>query len=65
LDTSLGKVNENLSQKQNLRKRAGSMAQVIELLPSKLEALGSIPCTTTATKTYSDTIVPKEYGSYL
>jgi hypothetical protein len=32
--------------KNNKRKRAGGMAQVVELLPSKCEALSSNPSTT-------------------
>jgi D-mannonate dehydratase len=37
--TSLGKVSETLSQKQNKNKRTGGIAQVVEHLPSKFNVL--------------------------
>jgi hypothetical protein len=40
--STLAKVNKSLSLKQNKHKRAGSVAQITECLPSKCEALGSI-----------------------
>jgi hypothetical protein len=41
----MGKVCKLLFQKQNKYKRAGSVGQVVEHLPSKLKALVSIPGT--------------------
>jgi hypothetical protein len=37
----LGKDSETLTQKQNTNRRAVGMAQVVEYLPGKAEALGS------------------------
>jgi hypothetical protein len=42
---SLGKVINTLSQKQNTNKRIMVVVQVVEYLPCKPEALGSIPGT--------------------
>jgi hypothetical protein len=43
---SPGKVKEALSQKQNVNKRAGSLALKVKCLPSACETLSSIPKTT-------------------
>jgi hypothetical protein len=42
---SLGKKQDPISKKTSQTKRAGDMAQVVDLLPSKWEALSSNPST--------------------
>jgi hypothetical protein len=46
IQAGLGKNGETLFKKKHKAKRAGGMAQVIQHLPSKCEALCSIPSTT-------------------
>jgi ribosomal protein L11 len=47
---SLGKVSMRPYLKNKLKAKGLSMAQVVELLPSKCKALSSLPVTTTITK---------------
>jgi hypothetical protein len=45
-ETSRGKVSETLSENQTKQKGLGTMAQVVECLPSKCETLNLIPSAT-------------------
>jgi hypothetical protein len=56
-DTSLGKVNQTLSQKQIKNKRARDIVQVVEHLPGKHKALGSLS-KSTKTKTKAASTKP-------